>query len=186
MLEKIAALPRLSKAQTAAGRIARLEERVDLLTRLIGNMTGGLGVSVNLLQRDMIEISADGGGGSVVDVAMSWLAEDTVDGGNHTISHRGGTVEFLGGGATTFQDGEHEAGGDDAYCFLYWDASYNNAAGRWTREIDEDGYPATGDMDDGDVFIPLWKLVDGVLTQETLGAIVIPAVKNVVDRAEYT
>lgn len=181
MLERIFTLPKLAKGD-ADGRLARLERRVDLLTKLLGSLTGGLDIEVNQKPDGTIMVDAIGGSGDLVSVPMSWLATDSVDDNdNHTISHRGGTVTFFGGGATTFEDDEYEADDDDAYCFLYWDASYSAGTGRWTREIDEDGYPDTSDMDDGDVFIPLWKLVDGVLTQETLGAIIIPAVKNVVD-----
>lgn len=186
MLDKIAALPALSRNRTAAGRIARMEERIDLLTKLLANLTGGLGISVHLSPRNVIEISAAGGDGDGESgVNMAWAATLAGTGADRTVRHRGGTVTFFGGGATTFADAEEEIGGDDACCYLYWDASYNNGAGRWQRLVQE-SYPESEDMDDGDVFIPLWKVEDGELTQETLGAIVIPAVKNVVDRAEYT
>lgn len=111
-------------------------------------------------------------------IEMAWAAEDEIKNNGHTIHHRGGTVTFLGGTGTTFPDGDHNAGSGNAYCYLYFDASGQNGDGSWSREI-ESTYPSN--LDDGDVFIPLWKLENGVLTQETLGAIVIPAVKNVVD-----
>ena len=115
---------------------------------------------------------------------MSWQAKVEGSGDDATITYRGGTVTFFGGGGDYSFDGDtYETDGDDAYCYLYWHAGYNNGEGVWDIYV-ENAYPEKSDMDDGDVFIPLWKYVDGVLTQETVGAIVIPAVKNVVDKTE--
>lgn len=116
---------------------------------------------------------------------MSWQAKVEDDGANGLkVNHLGGSVGFFGMEPTWFEGGTHTARNNDAYCYLKWDASENTGKGTWLREIKSSGYPTAAAMDDGDVVIPLWFLKDGVLTQETVGAIVIPAVKNVVDKDE--
>lgn len=118
-------------------------------------------------------------------INMSWQASLEDDGKEgYNVKHLGGSVEFFGGVATNFEGGTYQAGKNDAYCFLQWQAAENNGKGTWKREIKENGYPTVAGMADGDVFIPLWFLKNGVLTQETVGAILIPAVKNVVDKTE--
>lgn len=181
MNDAIKGTPQLSRGNGADNRIARLERAVDLLLKFVGGLEQGLGIQFKRTDNgDSIRINAEGTGGAAAN-NMAWTA--TADG--DTISYLGGTVSFFGGGGEyTFDGDTHDTHGDDAYCFLYWDASAENGKGSWDIVVDDDGYPETSDMDDGDVFIPLWKYVDEVLVQETVGAVVIPAIKNVVDQDE--
>lgn len=184
----IKGIPEVGVGSTANNRLARLERAVNRILKFIGNMEDGFGIQfkpTNDMSSIRISAEGTGGGGGSVD-NMAWTATLGTNGdGDPVVNHLGGTVTFFGGAGTTFETAEYEieeVGGEwqDAYCYLFWDASHNNGAGRWTREI-EDAYPVEADMDDGDVFIPLWSLVDGALTQETVGAVVIPAIKNYVD-----
>lgn len=185
MNDAIKGIPRLSRGNGADNRIARLEHAVDLLLKFVGGLEQGLGIQFKRTDNGQsIRIIAEGGSGGGPN-NMAWTATLDGEGNDAQITHLGGTVTFFGtGGENTFESDTYDTDGDDAYCYLYWDASAESGQGSWDRLIDEDGYPETEDMDDGDVFIPLWKYVDGVLVQETVGAIVIPAIKNVVDQDE--
>lgn len=177
MIPILASIKPLSKGGTGSGRLARIEARVDYLTKLLAGIRGGYGVNVDLQPHNAIEISlsGEGNGDNEVYGFQTWIDED-----GH-VQVAAGTAQAWGGAVKIYAAADLGAA---AAGYVYAVLDLTAAPPEWADDL-EFG-PMTGQDPDEEVWVPIAAVAgsaaDGwTVTQLHWGNIVIPAVTDAVD-----
>lgn len=178
MIPRVQSLPDLSKGVGAAeGRIARIEQQVDILKDTIGGLEVGEGLelNVNAIGRVLIELGdIRAGDGDVGNYGFK-----TVVNGEGKVVVNTGTAQFWGGAVKVYQAADlgNAADGKFVYAILVLESG-------WAESLAYNNM--TGQNPDRAVWIPIAAISgnanDGfTVTQLHWGNIVIPRTTNVVD-----
>lgn len=197
MLDKIAALPKLRSTGGASGRIARLEERVDLLTRLLGGLYGGAGIDIQAEGEDRIRVDCTAAGGGMAGRGNSAFVATVTphptgsqNPSCYVVNMLGGTVQGIFGHITLIEDTEWDSSERIQDGEIFW-LQYDPSEEEWTVEHGETLPTSATTMDDQSNYfavIPLFRVdaaVDDLVVQYHYGSVYVPTVGNVVDVQEH-
>lgn len=176
MLDKIAALPKLRSTGGASGRIARLEERVDLLTRLLGGLYGGAGIDIQAEGEERIRVDCINAAGTAG--AVGFLVG--VDGQRH-VQVAPGTAQAFGGDVTVYDAADLGSAGSGGFVYAILDLTVDPV--EWYSPLEYG--PMTNQPVGEEMWVPIARIErngqEYTVTQLHWGNIVVPAVKNAVD-----